>query len=494
MKLTGIIENVFNGRLIFRGYATLVDLVEFSQSNDNYQRKADSTRIKQIATFMNGDNLYEFFTELLFGLEFVDTNAVLHINQKHINGTVKLSDNIKLSEVRLKNANIQLNSYESDNTIQKIISLEFDNNATKLSRIDGNHRLTAVEDILKLEDTEENNKFKEKIKSTVVPFSILMHTKSDDSENYEAAIFYLINSNAVPLTCEQNLKALFTTNRFSQTELSLIFNFKNTALLLDVLNTIKKETYSSLKNIFDTSFFTCVYKIISLIENGKDKPDINRIAASFQQVANDWSNMEEFKDCLNVNIVAVLIYYHSISVERYNQIIPWLKRNRIYQIEDINVDSIVNLYEKAMNSKVKVFVAMPYFSSEIVRSTNDIYSRVLTKIHKQYGIDISMNGEIMTYEGSTVNIVNDVFERIENCDICFCDITDNNPNVTYEMGWARALKKHVVILKEESAEGPKSDYKLDNYSTYKKDAHLTLEEAVEKNIIAILKKNYSITV
>ena len=105
-----------------------------------------------------------------------------------------------------------------------------------------------------------------------------------------------------------------------------------------------------------------------------------------------------------------------------------------------------------------------------------------------------MNGEIMTYEGSTVNIVNDVFERIENCDICFCDITDNNPNVTYEMGWARALKKHVVILKEESAEGPKSDYKLDNYSTYKKDAHLTLEEAVEKNIIAILKKNYSITV
>ena len=165
MKLTGIIENVFNGRLIFRGYATLVDLVEFSQSNDNYQRKADSTRIKQIATFMNGDNLYEFFTELLFGLEFVDTNAVLHINQKHINGTVKLSDNIKLSEVRLKNANIQLNSYESDNTIQKIISLEFDNNATKLSRIDGNHRLTAVEDILKLEDTEENNKFKEKIKS-----------------------------------------------------------------------------------------------------------------------------------------------------------------------------------------------------------------------------------------------------------------------------------------------------------------------------------------
>ena len=100
----------------------------------------------------------------------------------------------------------------------------------------------------------------------------------------------------------------------------------------------------------------------------------------------------------------------------------------------------------------------------------------------------------MTYEGSTVNIVNDVLERVSNCDICFCAITGNNPNVTYEMGWARALKKYVVILKEEEAEKPKSDYLLDFYSTFKKDAYITLEEAVEKNLKAILKKHYSVPV
>lgn len=111
-----------------------------------------------------------------------------------------------------------------------------------------------------------------------------------------------------------------------------------------------------------------------------------------------------------------------------------------------------------------------------------------------YNVDISLPGKIMTYKGSTINIVNDIFHRIENCDICFCDITNNNPNVTYEMGWARAKNKYVVILKEETAEEPKSDYKLDFYSTFKKDAYITLEEAVEKNIKEILKKHYSIPI
>lgn len=59
---------------------------------------------------------------------------------------------------------------------------------------------------------------------------------------------------------------------------------------------------------------------------------------------------------------------------------------------------------------------------------------------------------------------------------------------------AKALGKYVVILKEENAEEPKSDYLLDFYSTFKKDAYITLEEAIEKNIIAILKKFYSINI
>lgn len=494
MKLSGIIESIFEGRYIFRGYARLVDLVNYSKPNLNYQREADKIRVDNLVDFLNGDNPYKFFTEILLGLEFHDTTIMQYLNDRHINGVIRLNDNIKVSEVKLKNANLKLASYDDVRSIQKVISFDFEENATQMSRIDGNHRLCAVDAILKKESNLENDRLKEKIQNIVVPFSILLQVKEDKSEDYEAAIFYLINSNAVPLTKEQNLKALFNTERFNESELKKIFNIGNASLLIDILNHIEKEMYPALKYLYDQAFYTCIYKVISLFSVRDFKTTSSSVVSAFQQVENDWIQNEEFKECNNINIVSAMIYYYCTSRNKYLVFIQWIKSTKIYRIKEIQVETIIELYEKAMNSQIRVFVAMPYYNDEIVRSTNAIYARVISKIRRKYSVDISMLGEIMTYRGSTINIVNDVFNRIENCDICFCDITENNPNVTYEMGWARALKKHVVILKEESAEKPKSDYVLDFYSTFKKDAYITLEDAIENNIKAILKKHYSIPI
>lgn len=494
MKLTGIIESIFDGRYIFRGYARLVDLVNYSEPNPNYQREADRIRVDNLVDFLNGDNPYKFFTEILLGLEFHDSTIMQHLNDRHINGVIKLNDNIKVSEVKLKNANLKLAPYEDARSIQKVISFDFEENATQMSRIDGNHRLCAVDAILKKEPNFENDILKEKVKNVVVPFSILLQVRGNKSEDYEAAIFYLINSNAVPLTKEQNLKALFNTERFNKSELQNIFNIKNASLLIDILNHIDQEMYPTLKSLYDNAFYTCIYKVISLFNARGFETSSSIVASAFQQVDNDWLQNEEFKECNNINIVSAMIYYYSTSKDKYPIFIQWTKSTKIYRIEEIQAETIIELYEKAMNSQIKVFVAMPYYSDEIIRSTNAIYTRVISRIRSKYKVDISLPGEIMTYKGSTINIVNDIFHRIENCDICFCDITNNNPNVTYEMGWARAKNKYVVILKEETAEEPKSDYKLDFYSTFKKDAYITLEEAVEKNIKEILKKHYSIPI
>lgn len=494
MKLTGIIESIFDGRYIFRGYARLVDLVKYSKPNPNYQRETDKIRIDNLVNFLNGDNPYKFFTEILLGLEFHDTTIMQYLNDRHINGVIKLNDNIKISEVKLKNANLKLASYDDARSIQKVVSFDFEDNSTLMSRIDGNHRLCAVDAILKKESNFENDRLKEKIQNIVVPFSILLQVKEDKSEDYEAAIFYLINSNAVPLTKEQNLRALFNTDRFNESELKNIFNIGNANLLIDILNHIDKRMYPALKELYDEAFYTCIYKIISLFSMRNFETSTPLVVSAFQQVNNDWSQNEELKECNNINIVSAMIYYYCTSKNRYSLFLQWIKSTKIYRIAEIQVETIIELYEKAMNPQIRVFVAMPYYSDEIVRSTNAIYSRVISKIRRKYDVDISMLGDIMTYKGSTINIVNDIFHRIENCDICFCDITDNNPNVTYEMGWARAKNKYVIILKEENAEDPKSDYKLDFYSTFKKDAYITLEEAVEKNIKAILKKHYSIPI
>ena len=67
MKLTGIIESVFGGRFIFRGFATIANLVKYSKPNYTYQRPLDEKRIDKIIEYLSKDQ-FRFFPELLFGL------------------------------------------------------------------------------------------------------------------------------------------------------------------------------------------------------------------------------------------------------------------------------------------------------------------------------------------------------------------------------------------------------------------------------------------
>ena len=87
----------------------------------------------------------------------------------------------------------------------------------------------------------------------------------------------------------------------------------------------------------------------------------------------------------------------------------------------------------------------------------------------------------------------DIINKIQSCAIFFADITDNNANVSYEMGWARALKKKVIIVRRKGAEPPKSDYVNDTYHEYNDSARQSsLKKVIKENIIEELKKGYGL--
>lgn len=486
MKLTGIIESVFGGRYLFRGFATISNLVKFSTANYTYQRPLDIKRIDKIIEYLRNDK-FRFFSELLFGLELVDSQAITQLNKLTIPGGIKFEDNIKLVKSKFTFQNVF-----GENPTTKVISLEFDDNATKLTRIDGNHRLSAIEKVFESEDES----LKQELGNLIVPFSILIQQKNDESEKFESAIFYTINAKARPLTEEENIKSLFEKNRFSSEELKSIFDVNiQIDAVKNVLEKMPQELLPNLGEEFYRNYYSCLFKVAKLCAIYDVGIDMTHMMSAFKSVDVEFLNDDELiKWNDNINVICALVFYYLRGKDTYNAFKQWVITNRIYRLKDIQINSIIKLFDESQNVKIRVFVAMPYYSDEIVRSTNAIYTRVIQSISSKYNIDISLPGDIMTYNGSTMNIVNDVLDRIRNCDICFCDITDNNPNVTYEMGWARALNKYVVILKEENAEKPKSDYLLDFYSTFKKDAYITLEEAVDKNIKAILKKHYSIPI
>ncbi len=486
MKLTGIIENTFGGRYIFRGYATIGNLIKYSDANSSYQRPVDKKRIKQIVDYLRNDK-FRFFTELLFGIELIDTNSIKYLNQPVIPGGVTLADQIKLVKSKFT-----FQESIGENPVTKVISLEFNDNSTRLTRIDGNHRLSAVEEILRMDD----DTLKQELSNLIVPFSILIQQKGLESEKYESAIFYTINAKSKPLTEEENLKSLLKESLFSNEELKSILGDD---MPVDVIRAVlEKQPVNMLPAFgatFDECYYTCVYTVFKLLTKYNVEADMVQVLSAFKTVELEYKRNSELQtNSNNVNLICAYIFYSCKGDYEYESFNKWVFANKIYRLHDIQLPTIISLFNERMKTQVKVFVAMPFYNQDIIRSTNEIYSQVISKIRTNYSVDISMAGAIMTYEGSTINIVNDVLNKIELCDICFCDISGNNANVTYEMGWARALKKHVVILKEESAEGPKSDYLLDYYATFKKDAHITLEEAIEKNIKAILKKYYSIPI
>lgn len=137
---------------------------------------------------------------------------------------------------------------------------------------------------------------------------------------------------------------------------------------------------------------------------------------------------------------------------------------------------------------------MPYFKDcrTIVEEYNKIYNGVVNEIKEQYYIKISLF-PIMENKGATKDQIQDIINKIKQCEIFIADISDNNPNVMYETGWARALGKHVLLFREKNSEKPKSDYANDTYHEYDNDARsVTLRDIALKNIIEVLNKNFSL--
>ena len=491
MKLTGIVESVFTGRYVFRGYATLSNLAKISKPNGKYQRETDQKRIDEIIAFLK-DNPYSFFTELLLGLQFKDTRALTSLQQETLPGGLELTED----HIRITKNKFTFNTPLGENPTQKVVTLDFLEGFTMLSRMDGNHRLCAFDKILSMADSPEKNNLLQKIGSTIVPFSILLQQEAEDSLKYEAAIFYLINSKSRPLTEEDNLKTLFNHKHFSASELKVVFGMQNPQFTQDLIEYIKVDTFETLKPVLEKQCYSTLYLLSELFrEGGHDDIPISKVISGLQDVENLYQENADLRSCRNIELICAFVYYYCVSRSAYRLFCRWVMANRLYQMDELRAKTILLLFDNISKQEIKVFVAMPYYGKDEVRTFNKIFKETIEKIRRKYNVEgLQMFGEIMTYEGETINIVEDVFKRIENCQICFCDITGNNPNVTYEMGWARALKKHVVILKEESAESPKSDYLLDNYATYKNTALVTLEDAIENNIKAILSNNYGIDV
>ena len=488
MKLTGIIDRSL-GQICLRGFAPIKELARISIADYTYQRNLLDKQQARISNFLDNEQ-FLFFPEVI--LCFRIKSNIEQKRQMNSLQSIELGKNIitqngKISIKFIKNkTDLKLAELNIDDTfLNNLIS----NGNYLFHRIDGNHRLSASE--------ETESSFVNDLK---IPYCIIIgedfyengKKMEEHSKEFDKAVqvyFHNINTKVIPLTSEENLKGIVNNkDRFSDEELSKIINTDGT-FLRNLLTEVKDyNAYPNLKNIIRDYEKTFSVILTNLL---KDKINISDTELIRNILSESNTLLSKFSLRYNSEILLALIYF-LFTKKNGESFLDWVKINRLDAIDDISSENIINLYEESSKREINVFVAMPYFSRDIVESHNKIYIRAIEKIKNDYDININLY-KIMTYEGASVNIINDIFEKIKNCQIFIANITNNNPNVTYEMGWARALNIPIIIAKEKDSE-PKSDYKLDSYFEYQKEAYTTLEDSISKHLKNILKDIYKFTI
>lgn len=473
MKLTGILGNSLNGQLCLRGFARIKDLARVSKADYTYQRKPIER--SDISDFLERQ-AYLFFPEVILGYK---------VKSKGAESPIQLIQEGK--KAKSEEAAFSVKKIEIDGTTEKFVTLEIDEskNPQPFSRIYGNHRLMAAE--------KSSNA---KVENMVAPFCLLLGSDTVDFDKATKVFFYNINTKTIPLTSEQNLKVLLDDNvNFPNDEIRDIFNGEYPVKTRELMEKFKPEIFANIQHILNNNFRTYYNDIFwYLLNNGEDPAKVvDKVINSLQAVNTLYGTNPLLKANDSLGLLTAFLFYHvKEESSKFDMFKNWILNNQIFNAKEVSAQSLINIFDEIVSSEMKVFVAMPYFETQEIDDYNKIYKETIDQISKEYSINISVY-PIMCNKGATQDQIQDIINKIKECKICFADITDNNPNVSYEMGWARALKKDVIIVKRKGSKEPKSDYKNDTYHEYNDKARsVDLARVIRENIIEVLEKNYGL--
>ena len=122
----------------------------------------------------------------------------------------------------------------------------------------------------------------------------------------------------------------------------------------------------------------------------------------------------------------------------------------------------------------------------------DLLELVITDVLEPMGFQV-VTGEKYHNTGS---ISDDVLTAIREADLCICDVSIENMNVFYELGYCKALDKPVILMREKDAQGvlPVDINNIQHVTFDLKDAKLNkksridLRHHVEHHLMTILKR------
>lgn len=135
--------------------------------------------------------------------------------------------------------------------------------------------------------------------------------------------------------------------------------------------------------------------------------------------------------------------------------------NHPVEIKDIKIEP----------KKPVAFIVMQ-FSEEY----NNLYTEVIKPICEEFGYRVDRADEFFT----STPIISDIVKSIKNSSVIIAEITPDNPNVFYEVGYAHAINKPTILLCDRKRE--KLPFDISGFRTLFYENSIAGKTQVEKSL------------
>lgn len=147
----------------------------------------------------------------------------------------------------------------------------------------------------------------------------------------------------------------------------------------------------------------------------------------------------QYSVCVEAGSGKVLLYINGIKVLEYLNMTNDLAGTCGLSVWNGSLTHISNIIIKP--KKPKVFCVMKF-----EKDFDDLYKDVIKPQCDELGLQAVRADEYYT----SSPIIQDIINEINEASIIICDVTMDNPNVFYELGYAHALQKPIILLADKA--------------------------------------------
>lgn len=524
MILRGILDRSLSNQLCIRGFASIKELARISKADYSYQRDLYGEQEDIVKEFLENET-YLFFPEVILSYKFKHkgdstNNPLRKIKDFEREGKIiKARSNIDNTFISLKKMTYGASDTRGKESLQ-IVELTLDDsilnelvnqNQQPFHRIDGNHRLTVA-----------HNSNSPIVQNMTIPFCIILgdeyfdnnniKIENTDSSDFEKSIrvyFHNINTKTLPLSSEQNLKVLIDDDsNFTEIELDNIFP-KSGNQIREFIRKVDVNLFNGIESVLDNNLRNVLNAIFKLTSNTIDsnKNFVEKVIEAFKRIEQLYINDIRFKNNENESLFISLVYYYIKNKKQFEHYLKWVTNNHLFEVEEERAESILNTYRKAesiiniynkiyQKKTYKIFVAMPYWSHSEINEYNKLFKEICIDVSKKANVELELI-PIMRFRGKSQRIDQRLLNKIKECDIFIADISGNNINVIFEIGYADSTDIPMILLKKEPDKDkdgkdvivPFDMDKLQYLPYPEKGYYNDIKSKVSGNLTQILKEN-----